>query len=322
MYILNSNGYNAFGTVKKNCSGCYNLPGMGTDKIFRWDDLRKQTKDLERGQYLSLFSKSAGLLVVFCKSNKGVALISTFHKSTDGATVKRFVKKAQGEMVQEELEVSLVLSDYNTTMTAVDDMDATTSATHYYRRNNRAFRQLFDYVIWGVMASNAWLLWRGLDRSRNQTFREFYNDVITYTLKVESPFLARRRGKKRNLLDEQGPIRKRFTGKEVAELSLLAIRNEMGPRKLDYDKNASAYGHTWRERARECMNYRPMFSLQSMRLCSHENCSSRIRWRCQGCGTPACAIPKEGNIEHHNSTHLGFLHVRYGEALIRLNRNL
>ena len=83
----NSRDYNAthfIGVVKGTCFGSRLLPSD-------WKDMREIVSSdvFQKGEYTNRWSPVAKLLFSYCKSNRAVAFMSTFHKDTDTGSLNR-----------------------------------------------------------------------------------------------------------------------------------------------------------------------------------------------------------------------------------------
>ena len=262
---------------------------------------------------MTTYSEPHGVSYFLNKGRSVFGYVSNWHNTEEEGPIRRRLKR-DGVWVEEEINVSTSAADYNKGgFPNVDAGDGTIAKAGIQHRKSKHFwRNLLDCVIFHILALHAFLLWRVLHPELKITCRQFLLKIAEKSIQG-STFFQRKRQMTNIVVPVSLRGKKRFTGKTISNLSVSEIRAEMGPRKHDFDPMASARAATMRNRAKTCMNYRPM-PTASKGYCAMANCKGRPIYRCKECGAFGCF--KLGK------NHLDELHIRYNKAQAKMKRAL
>ena len=248
---------------------CATLQSDARDQPPDLKEIRDAVAKYERGQFQTRVSKAHQAVFSCNKSRKVTCLISSFHADTDESDMKRWIRNEDNTWERIDLQTSGSIVDYNSGYANVDSSDsATYVSSQYNRRSRHWWRHLIDFVLYKMIMTNAWLVYRCLHTSKKTTLREF--ELLFCMEKFDAPWFSY------SYVDKDAPSvdlrgRKRFTGKPIATLTPAMIRAEFGPRTVGWDRKVLATRNTQVKRARKCMDYRIIPTSKRSLCCCEDN---------------------------------------------------
>ena len=326
LLFLDKNKTNAFGTVRANAKY---LPHDAKE-------MYSEAKEYNSGEFQTRFSEVTNLTYCVIKSNRVVRMLSNCHDTTDETTIARFVKEhddpddfKEAPRGRRYVQTASLLQDYSRTMNNTDYSDGKRGGlTKFHRHSVRMSQPLLDFFTFEKAAVNAYLIYRGLNPDYKKGIRHFAEQVIEETIRPSMRGEVNcwlRRTRKRRLRDDAGSlpsrIQRRFSGKEIPEMTCLEIRNEMGPVLPDPNVDREQIIRSERkrrEKAAKCMDFLPIKVAKANKSRCLE-CKGWTQYHCGGgrCNVSACYY-RRGDHGHPKDTCIGRLHTRFWKARQKL----